>query len=409
MLSKSEKESIVSDLSAQENALANLLSKLIQIRSYTGEEEKIVKFIKSKMREFEFDDVFIDTFGNIIGRIGNGPVKIFYDAHVDTVAVNDFKAWLHPPFDGKIVDGKIYGRGAVDEKPAIAGFLMAGKAIQSYFRDRELPFSLFIIGSVMEEDADGYPLFHIIKNEKIKPDFVLLGEPTDLSLYRGQRGRMEMEIATKGKSAHGAHNEQGINAVYRMLPIISGIEKLDQQLPSRDPLGKGSITVSQIVSKAPSLCSVPDYCKIHIDRRLTLNETQETSLDEINNIIRSSGIEADVSIPSYSGKSWTNQQFEQEAFFPTWILEHNHPLILAGLHTSRLVLKQPAQLGTWKFSTNGVATAGLFNIPTIGFAPGKEELSHSSKEELVLADLLKATHFYTLFPFELMSILGKAR
>ena len=407
MLSQSEKETILSDVSSRKNTLFNLLSQLIQIRSYTGEEEKIVKFIQSHMQEFEFDDVFIDTFGNSIGRIGNGPVKIFYDAHVDTVAVNDFDAWPHPPFEGKIVDGKIYGRGAVDEKPAMAGYLMAGKAIRSCFKDRELPFSLFIIGSVMEEDVDGYPLYHIIQNEKIKPDFVVLGEPTNLSLYRGQRGRMELEIVTQGRSAHGAHNEKGINAVYKMMPIVSEIEKLDRQLPSRDPLGKGSITVSQIVSQSPSLCSVPDCCKIHLDRRLTLGETRKTVMDELNTIIRSSGMDGDVSITTYNGKSWTGHEFKQEAFFPTWILEHDHPLTMAGLNTSRMVLNDPAQLGTWKFSTNGVATAGHFNIPTIGFAPGREELSHSSKEELILDDLLKATHFYALFPFELMSILGK--
>ena len=61
-----------------------------------------------------------------------------------------------------------------------------------------------------------------------------------------------------------------------------------------------------------------------------------------------------------------------------------------------------AKSGVWSFSTNGVATAGHFGIPTIGFAPGKEELAHSSKEELVLNDLLKATKFYSLFPFELV-------
>ncbi|MBN1155669.1 YgeY family selenium metabolism-linked hydrolase [candidate division KSB1 bacterium] len=408
MLSQSEKETIVSDVSSNQNALYNLLSQLIQIRSYTGEEEKIVRFIRTKMQEFEFDDVFIDSFGNIIGRIGKGPVTIFYDAHIDTVAVNDADAWPHPPFAGKMVDGKIYGRGAVDEKPAMAGYLMAGKAIRSYFKDRELPFSLFIIGSAMEEDVDGYPLFHIIENEKIRPDFVILGEPTNLSIYRGQRGRMELEIATKGKSAHGAHNEKGINAVYRMTPIISEIEKLDRRLPVRDPLGKGSITVSHIMSQSPSLCSVPDFCKIHIDRRLTLGETRESAMDELNTIIRSCGVDAEVSIPTYHGKSWTGQQFDQEAFFPTWMLEHDHPLTIAGLNTAGLVLNEAAQLGTWKFSTNGVATAGRFKIPTIGFAPGREELAHSSKEELVLADLLKAAHFYALFPFELMSILRKA-
>jgi acetylornithine deacetylase/succinyl-diaminopimelate desuccinylase-like protein len=71
-----------------------------------------------------------------------------------------------------------------------------------------------------------------------------------------------------------------------------------------------------------------------------------------------------------------------------------------------MVLEKPASSGVWSFSTNGVATAGHFDIPTIGFAPGKEELSHSSREELVLEDLWQATEFYALFPFLLCKEIG---
>ena len=400
-----KKEKIVADsfalLEKRQNQLNLLLQQLIQIRSYSGEEKQIVKFIVNKMNEFGFDQAFIDGLGNAVGRIGAGPMKILFDAHIDTVKVTEDEKWEHPPFEGKIVHGKIYGRGAVDEKPAMAGFLMAGQILKSMMNSNELPFTLYVVGSVIEEDADGYPLFHLIQNENIKPDYVLLGEPTDLQVYRGQRGRMEIKITTTGKSAHGAHNQQGVNAVYKMTPIISAIEQLDKNLPIVEPLGKGSITVSQVVTRAPSLCSVPDFCEIHLDRRLTLGETRESALLQLQNLVEKLEVGASISIPVFEGKSWKGTEFQQEAYYPTWLLDENDILTRAGMKTALTVLDAAARLGSWAFSTNGVATAGHFGIPTIGFAPGKEELSHSSREELNLADLLTATKFYTLFPFVL--------
>jgi len=386
---------------AQEE-LANLLQRLIRIRSYSGEEKEIVEFILDTMQYYGFDDQHPDGLGNAVGRLGDGPVKILYDAHIDTVQVTDEDSWTYPPFEGRIVDGIIYGRGAVDEKAAMAGFLMACKVLKSLFPNGALPFSLWVVGSVMEEDCDGYPLRHLIEQEGFTPDYVLLGEPTDLKVFRGQRGRMEMEITTVGKSAHGAHNRRGINAIYKMNPTVRAIEKLNRSLPPVQPLGRGSITVSDIRSRGPSLCSVPDHCRIHIDRRLTVGETRESALAQLEEIVQKNGGEAVVTIPEYAGTSWKGTEFTQEAYFPTWIMEEDHPLVQAGLETARMVLGKKSKSGFWSFSTNGVATAGRHELPTIGFAPGKEELAHSSREEIVLQDLITATEFYCLFPFMLI-------
>lgn len=398
-MEKQIQEKIFSLVNEEKENLFALIQKLIQIRSYSGEEKEIVEFIVSKMKEFGFDEAYHDSFGNAIGRIGNGPIKILYDAHIDTVKVTETENWQHPPFAGEIKNGKIYGRGAVDEKPAMAGYLIAAKILKQVFN--ELPFTLYVVGSAYEEEADGYPLYHIIQNEKIKPDFVLLGEPTDLKIYRGQRGRMEIKIITKGKSAHGAHNQKGINAIYKMQPIISDIEKLDKKLKPKSPLGKGSITVSNVLSKAPSLCSVSDFCEIHIDRRMTIGENKNTVLKELKDIAKKNKIDAKIFIPKVEGKTWTGLEFSTEAYYPTWVYDEKHQLVDAAVKASKKSIGK-AKIGVWSFSTNGVVTAGHFGIPTIGFAPGKEELSHSSKEELVLEDLYKATKFYSIFPFELV-------
>ncbi|MEW6196357.1 MAG: YgeY family selenium metabolism-linked hydrolase [Bacteroidota bacterium] len=393
------KEEIFNAVEAEKENLFALIQRLVQIKSYSGEEKEIVEFIIGKMNEYGFDEAYHDSLGNAIGRVGNGPIKIMYDAHIDTVKVTETENWAHPPFSGVIQDGRIYGRGAVDEKPAMAGFMIAGKILKDLYGN-DFPFTLYVVGSVLEEDADGYPLFHIIQNEGIKPDFVLLGEPTDLKVYRGQRGRMELKITTTGKSAHGAHNQKGINAIYKMMPIVAGIEKLDKKLKPKQPLGKGSITVSNVISRAPSMCSVSDYCQIHLDRRMTIGENKNSVVKELKEIIKKHKSDAKISIPNVEGISWKGTQFSQEAYFPTWIYDEKHPLVDVAMKTSKSATGK-AKSGVWSFSTNGVATAGHFGIPTIGFAPGKEELAHSSKEEILLNDLLKATKFYSLFPFEL--------
>lgn len=394
-------EKLFNAVELEKENLFSLIQRLIQIKSYSGEEKEIVEFIVAKMKEFGFDEAYHDNFGNAIGRIGSGPVKIMFDAHIDTVKVTETETWAHQPFAGEIVNGKIFGRGAVDEKPAMAGFMIAGKVLKAIYGN-DFPFTLYVVGSVLEEDADGYPLYHIIQNENIKPDFVVLGEPTDLKVYRGQRGRMELKITATGKSAHGAHNHKGINAIYKMMPIVAEIEKLDKKLKPKNPLGKGSITVSQIISKAPSTCSVSDFCQIHLDRRMTIGENKNSVVKELKEIIKKHKSDAKVSIPNVEGTSWKGTSFSQEAYFPTWVYDEKHPLVDAAMKTSKAAMGK-AKSGVWSFSTNGVATAGHFGIPTIGFAPGKEELSHSSKEELVLNDLLKATKFYSLFPFELIN------
>ncbi len=395
---------IVSEVDSRQEQLNLLLQRLIRIPSYSGQEQELVEFILDTMQSYGFDEQAPDSLGSAVGRLGDGPVKLLYDAHVDTVEVTEEEGWPYPPFEGRIEGGAIYGRGAVDEKAAMAGFLIAGQVLRRLFGACRLPFSLYVVGSVMEEVCDGYPLRHLIEQEGLRPDYVLLGEPTDMRVHRGQRGRMELRVVTRGKAAHGAHNRRGVNAIYKMTPLLRAVERLDRRLPASPPLGRGSITVSHIESRGPSLCSVPDECSAHIDRRLTVGESREGALAQLEEL---AGANASVEIPVYSGRSWKGCEFHQEAYFPTWTVEEDHPLVRAGLEVAAAATGRRRASRFWSFSTNGVATAGHFGIPTIGFAPGREELSHTSREEIALKDLLEAARFYALLPFCLMELLGQ--
>jgi len=371
----------------------SFLRSLISIPSLSGQENAVVERIAQEMHATgAFDKVWFDSLGNVIGRIGSGPVKIMLDAHIDTVDIGDRSQWSVDPYAAEVKDNEIYGRGAVDEKPAMACMLYGAAALDAPLRDR---VTVYVVGSVMEEDCDGYPLLHLIEKEGVKPDYVVLGEPTDLNVYRGHRGRMEITISVAGKAAHGAHCDRGDNAVYKMAPVIQDVKELHARLKTDALLGKGSITISRIESTSPSLCSVADGCRIYLDRRLTRGETKESALEELRNLPGVKAVNAVVALRQYDGVSWTGMPVHQAAYFPTWVLDDDHPLVQAGLAAARTVNPTPPKLGVWSFSTNGVASMGRLGIPTIGYAPGREELAHSVHEKVAIKDLETATAFYT--------------
>jgi putative selenium metabolism hydrolase len=382
-----------------EEQIVRFLRDLIAIPAESCREGDRCERVRREYEGLGFDEVFFDGLGSVIARIGSGDFKILFDGHIDCVGVGDLGSWDFDPFDGKLEDGEVWGRGAVDELPAIAGMAYGAKILAA----RGLPenVSLYLTASVMEEDCDGYCMRQLIETEGIRPDVVVLGEPTDLGVYRGQRGRMEATITTRGVSAHGAHAALGVNALYKMAPIIADVEKLNENLAHDEFLGTGSIIVSSIECTTPSLNAVPDSARIYIDRRLTVGETQEIAMDELRALPHLG--DAEVELLSYDAVSWRGTRAQQEKFYPTWVLEEDHPLVQGVAEAAAAVLGERPPISRWHFSTNGVATMGTYGIPTVGFAPGREELAHTTEERVLVDDLVKATAVYSLIPEVLAS------
>ncbi|MDH3815777.1 MAG: YgeY family selenium metabolism-linked hydrolase [Acidobacteriota bacterium] len=377
-----------------EEQIVRFLRDLIAIPAESGKEGDRCERVRREYESLGFDDVFIDGLGSVVARIGSGDFKILFDGHIDCVGVGDLGNWDFDPFAGKLEDGEIWGRGAVDELPAIAGMAYGAKMLA----DRGVPegVSLYLTASVMEEDCDGYCMRHLIETEGIRPDVAVLGEPTDLGVYRGQRGRMEATITTRGVSAHGAHADRGVNALYKMAPIISDVEQLNKGLAEDEFLGKGSIIVSSIECTTPSLNAVPDSARIYIDRRLTVGETVESSMAELKGLPHLG--DAEVELLKYDEVSWRGTRAQQDKYYPTWILDEDHPLVQGVAAAATEALGEAPKISRWSFSTNGVATMGLYGIPTVGFAPGLEELAHTTQERVSVDDLIKATAVYSLIP-----------
>ncbi len=376
---------------------ANNLSKLVQIKSLSTKEKEVQLELKRQMDEAGFDEVTIDGLGNVIGRIGNGSKILAIDGHMDTVDNGNPDNWNFDPLGGEIKDGYVHGRGTVDQEGGPAAFVTSGKILKELGFDKDL--TIYFVGSVMEEDCDGLCWKYIIEEDKIKPDFVISTEPTNLNIYRGHRGRMEMHVSFHGVSSHGSAPERGINAIYMASKTALEIEKLNHNLPRDEFLGKGSITISEFVTDSPSLCAVSDFARIHLDRRLTWGETKESALKEIEQLIE--GMNAKVEVLNYDEEAYTGLRYGMEKYYPTWKIPEDHHLVHTGVRSFyNLFGKKPA-IDKWTFSTNGVVTNGIYGIPTIGFGPGNEVLAHAPNEKVAISDLVTASAFYAAFAFEL--------
>ena len=374
--------------------MTKFLRELIAIPGESCGEEKVIKRIEQEMNSVGFDKIVIDPMGNILGYMGTGKKIIAFDAHIDTVGIGEISNWTFDPYEGYETDAEIGGRGASDQLGGIVSSVYGAKIMKDLNLIPE-DITVLVTGTVQEEDCDGLCWQYIVNEDKIKPEFVVITEPTDNGIYRGQRGRMEIRV--QGVSCHGSAPERGDNAIYKMADIISEVKELNNNLHYDEFLGKGTLAVSQIFFNSPSRCAVADMCAISIDRRLTDGETYITALDEIKALPSVKKYNAEVTMYDYARESWKGLTYPTEAFFPTWVIPENHPACKAVVEAHKNILGAP-RVDKWTFSTNGVSIMGRFGIPCIGFGPGKEKEAHAPNEKTWKQDLVNCAAVYAAVP-----------
>lgn len=375
---------------------ANNLSKLVKIKSLSLGEKEVMLELKRQMEEAGFDEVWIDGLGNVIGRIGSGKNILAIDGHMDTVDFGNMDNWDFDPLSGEVKDGFVHGRGTVDQEGGPAAFVTTGRILKELGFDRD--WTIYCTGTVMEEDCDGLCWKYLYEEEEgIHPDFAISTEPTNLNIYRGHRGRMEIAVSFKGLSSHGSAPERGINAIYNASRAALEIEKLNENLAFDPFLGRGSITISEIKSGSPSLCAVSDFARIHLDRRLTWGETKESAVAEIEAIVKD--LDATVEVLHYEETAYTGLKYGMEKYFPTWKMEEDSVVVQTGVKVFENLFDKKPKVDKWTFSTNGVTINGYYKVPMIGFGPGNEVMAHAPNEKVPVDDLVKASAFYALYAY----------
>jgi putative selenium metabolism hydrolase len=373
--------------------LNQFAQRLVQTSSLSAHEGEIAALIVEQLRKLGFPNVRTNDMGCVITTLGsgNGPT-LLYDAHMDTVAAAALEHWPHPPLDGVIENGMLYGLGAIDMKSALASMIYGACQLLPY--QDQLNGTLVLAFVVQEEPCEGLAIRALIEEDGIRPDYVLLGEPTDLQISRGQRGRVMFKVSVEGKSSHGSQPALGRNAIYAAARLVFSVQLLAEELPKDPFLGPGTIAVTCIESRGASLNAIPDLCKVYIDRRLTTGETVSGALAQLESMISREDIPATVQITTYNEPSYTGVVHVAREAHPAWVLDRSHPLLAALSQTIQTVRGSSPEIGHWPFSTDGVYTMGQAGIPTIGFGPGDPNLAHTSQEYVRLDDLKTAAHVY---------------
>jgi putative selenium metabolism hydrolase len=389
-------EKIRKQIAEKRDDMLNFFREIVAIPSTDSDIGEVAKRVEAELKKLAYDAVWWDKTGCIIGRIGSedADIVLLYDSHLDTVGIGDPEEWKWHPFEGKEEHGTLFARGTCDEKASTPGMLY-GLAIA---RDLELipnNMAVYYFGNI-EEVNEGGAANAFVMTEGIKPDYVVVGEPTNMQLSRGQKGRVEYQITAKGKSAHAASNHLGDNALYKILPIIEQIKDMQDELPSDDFLGDAKITITHLEVHAGSRNVVPSAVTIYVDRRLTHGEDAYEELERLKSLIGERE-DIQISIPEYNEPSYTGFVFPLEMLYPTWLMPEDHPFVQAGLDAAKQ-LGWKMQVGKWDFSTNGIYWAGKANIPTIGFSPGEEQYAHTVLDQVRLDDVVKATEWYALLP-----------
>lgn len=189
-------------------------------------------------------------------------------------------------------------------------------------------------------------------------------------------------------------------------------EKYNPEWKEANFLGRGTVTTSQIFYTSPSRCAVADSCAVSLDRRMTAGESWEYCIQEIENLPSVKKHGAKVTMYKYDRPSWTGLVYEQDCYFPTWVIPEDHAVTkaLEEVHTNLYGEKRVGPEGQmakrdarpltdkWTFSTNGVAIMGRHGIPVIGFGPGAEDQAHAPNEITWKCDLVQCAAIYAALP-----------
>jgi len=389
-------------LSAQDQKnLLTFLRDLVRIPSPSTQEKDVAQRIVTEMETLDYQEVRVDPLGNVIGRIGSGRgPTLMFNAHMDTVRVSAPDAWSHDPFGADSEEGVLYGLGSADMKSGLAAMVYGAKLLQEAGGD--WVGDVVVACVVQEEQCEGLGTRILIEESGVQPDWVIIGEPTDLQVSRGQRGRLEMRVVAHGRSAHAASPHLGENAISIGARLVFGLEMLSEQLAEDDFLGPGTLAVTDISSRASSRNAIPDRCTLIVDRRLTLGENETKALAEIQRVIAREGVNADVAVTEYQASSYTGYACRNREFYPAWVLSADHPLVNAVVRAAQTQLRRRPQIVCWGFSTEGVYTAGEAGIPTVGFGPGRQGAAHTADEYVRLNDVYAAAEVYAQLAKQLL-------
>ena len=366
----------------------DLAQQLVQIPGLSGAEGEVADRVEDAMNALGFRDVFRDELGNVVGFVGPQAEKtaLLFDAHMDVVPAAG--EWRMDPFGGEIIDGRLYGRGSTDMKGALAAVICgAAAAAKSGRLSRQVAVSATVLEEILECAALGAVV------ESVKPEQVVICEPSNLAIILGQKGRAEILLTVEGTPAHAAFPASGKNPILLAAKALDALEKIE--LPEDPSIGKAILVATDIISDPyPSISLIPPKVTVRFDRRILPGETEKIILEQIIRTLKRIDDRAfSVSVTRDSVQAYTGKVIEAPRLFEAWKMERDIPLVKAA-EAGVIAAGIEPRFGSWGFCTNGSGTAGKRKIPTIGLGPGVEDDAHIADESISVEEIRKAKIVY---------------
>ena len=360
--------------------------KLLSFESYPGKEKGVSDYVEILMKRLGFRDVFRDEYGSVFGFIGSKQktTAILFDSHTDVMPVRG--NWKHPPFAGVISNGKLYGRGSTDMKGSLCASIFGAIKAQ---KDKKLKKQYVVSASVLEEEIEGVALGKIM--DRVKPENVVICEPSKLKIKLGHKGRIEYLLHVNGQTFHSAFPDKFDNTIHLAAKAISALKNI--KFTNSHEMGKGVLTPTGLVTNS-NTSMAPSKTSIRFDRRTVPGDNESLTNKEIMNVIKEIDLNAfTLNIEERETLTYTGKKILCRKMFPPWVMDKNHQLVKS---LTQAVKNNGISInyGYWEFCTNGVESMGNRKINTIGFGPGNEELAHTTDEYVEIKQLHSACKVY---------------
>ncbi|MFN8577744.1 MAG: M20/M25/M40 family metallo-hydrolase [Candidatus Sericytochromatia bacterium] len=380
------------------NQIVSFAQQLIQTPSQTGDEKNISELILEELKSLNYDECFIDNFGNVIGIIkGNTNNKsIGYISNMDHKSPDKIDDWFESPNSGKIINDYIYGIGSNGSKGAIASQIYAGYILKKL----DLIKNDYVVAFSVQKNSDTcFGIKNLFEDTFVDKNInlgnVILGYPTSLNIYLGQRGRTQLQIDIIGRTSLSAVPWLGISPLNKLGSVIRMIENLTDNLPSHTLLEESTLAITSVNTYPNKDNFVPDRCILKLDRWFLNNETIDEVRGQIQAILNKlmgedHTFKAVVEIQTQVIKSYTGYTEELPKFSMPFLTDVEDPIIKKIYNPLREV-QENINFGAWYGSNDGGYISCIKKIPLIGYAPGNQRYCDTPFDKIKIDDILTAT------------------
>ncbi len=375
---------------------------LVRIPSLSGEEGAVAERVISECKLLRFDDVWSDGIGNVFARVKGRrrAPAIMLSSHLDVVDAGDPAEWEFPPYSGEIAGGCLHGRGSMDCKGPLALQTYAAACLL----ESRPAGDVYLAHTVMEERGS-WGMAHAMEFMAERPAALVLGEATSGDICVGHRGRRELRITIRGKSAHASSPQSACSPVDLLPSALVALKKFEASLPSHPVLPRATLVPSVIETWPASRNMVPEEVRIVVDWRALPDDGERNSIsglqafleDALRDEMAQKPAEMRLTVEEVQAnqRAYTGLHYSRAISNPGFLLEESHSVVQAAARAVKEKTGHSPAIRPWTFGTDGGYSCGAFHVPTIGYGPGDENNAHTNHERLPLDSALAV---YAVYP-----------